>query len=143
MEVFYKPLSIPTELLDLNNVEIDRSYITRNNEIYIEVHSTSDVINCRKCGKPCLAHGKGKKLTMRHLPIFGKKTFIVITPPRGKCEHCDKNPTTTQVLDWFESNGRQTKFFEEHLIFALIHSTIADVSIKEDVGEGCNPTNIR
>ena len=64
MEVFYKPLSIPTELLDLNNVEIDRSYITRNNEIYIEVHSTSDVINCRKCGKPCLAHGEGKKLTM-------------------------------------------------------------------------------
>ena len=136
MDVFYKPLSIPTELLDLNDVEIDRSYITRNNEIYIEVHSIRDVINCRKCGKNCVAHGKGKKLTMRHLPIFGKKTFIVITPPRGKCEYCDKNPTTTQTLDWFEGNGRQTKFFEDHLIFALIHSTIADVSIKEDVSEG-------
>ena len=136
MDAFPKSFSISTELLDLDNVKIDRSYITRNNEIYIEVHSTSDVINCHKCGKPCVAHGKGKKLTMRHLPIFGKKTFIVITPPRGKCVHCDKEPTTTQTLDWFESNGRQTKFFEDHLIFSLIHSTIADVSIKEDVGEG-------
>ena len=136
MDTFPKELTIPSELLDLPNVEIDRAYINRDGEVHIEVHSTDLAVNCHQCGKPCVAHGKGQTLILRHMPIFGKKTFIVITPPRGKCERCDKNPTTTQKLNWFERNGRQTKYFEDHLVFSLIHSTIVDVSIKEDVGEG-------
>ena len=86
--------------------------------------------------QPTELHGKGRTLHLRHLSILGKRTVIEITPPRGICKNCDNNPTTTQTLSWFNRNGHQTKFYEEHIVFSLINSTISDVSIKEDVGEG-------
>ena len=63
------------------------------------------------------------------------EVYIEITPPRGKCKHCDKNPTTTQTLDWFKRNGHQTKPYEDYLVLQLIGSTITDVAIKERITE--------
>jgi transposase len=66
--------------------------------------------------------------------VLGRKVFIEIQPPRGKCNDCDNNPTSTQTLDWFKSNGHQTKPYEDSLMLQLIGSTIADVAMKTDVG---------
>lgn len=50
------------------------------------------------------------------------------------CENCDDTPTTNQRLDWYEYKNRYTKVYETHVLLSLVNSTVADVSIKEDVG---------
>ena len=68
------------------------------------------------------------------MAALGKASYITIKPKRGICENCDDHPTTTQTLNWYEPNSRQTIYFEDHLLFSLINSTVSDVSLKEDVG---------
>ena len=72
-------------------------------------------------------------MELRHLPILGYKTFIQLSPKRGICRLCDDSPSTTQTLDWYERNARQTKPYQRYLMFSLINSTVADVSRKEDI----------
>jgi len=73
-------------------------------------------------------------MELRHLPVLGYKTFIQLTPKRGICSDCDEKPiSTTQTLDWYDRNARQTKPYEQHLLFDLINSTVSDISRKEEV----------
>lgn len=99
----------------------------------IRVKSTKEETACRQCGGPTKPHDRGRTLELRHLPIFGKECIIEITPPRGICERCDDHPTTTQTLSSYDRNGRYTKAYEKHILLSLVHSTIADVSIKENI----------
>ena len=128
-------ITLISELLALEDIEVTDVKINRENEVVIKVNSTKKDIPCHKCGKPTELYGKGRTLHLRHLSILGKRTIIEITPPRDICKNCDNNPTTTQTLSWFNRNGHQTKFYEEHIVFSLINSTISDVSIKENIGE--------
>ena len=47
--------------------------------------------------------------------------------------HCDGNPTTTEKSSWYNENSKFTKAFEQHLLFELVNSTMADVSRKAGV----------
>jgi transposase len=127
-------LKITAELLGLSDVKVIDIRVERSaRKITIKVKSTQEVILCRECGKPTQGHGLGRPLQLRHLPIFGQESIIEITPRRGRCEHCDKNPTTTERLDWYEANSKCTKAFEQHLLFELVNSTMSDVSRKSGV----------
>jgi transposase len=128
-------LSIPKELLGLDDVEILGAKITSSGDIIISVVSIKKEILCHKCNKPCDAHGKGTTIRLRHLSILGRKTYIELTPPRGICKNCDQNPTTTQTLSWYKRNGRYTKPYEDHVLLSMINSTISDVSIKEGISD--------
>ena len=127
-------INIPAEVLGLSDVEIE-SVTTdlRARKITIRVSSTKDEILCRECNKQTNPHGRGRLLRLRHLPILGKETTVEIIPRRGRCPHCDGGPTTTQRLDWYDTNSKFTRPYEQHLLFELINSTVADVSRKEDV----------
>lgn len=123
---------ITPELLGLSDVIIKK--VTPNlstNEIIIEVESTKPEIMCRQCGKLTERYGRGRTLRFRHLPMFGKTTYIEITPKRGRCTDCDNNPSTNETMGWYEPKSKMTKAFEQHLLFELVNSTIADVSHKE------------
>lgn len=125
---------IPMELLGLTDIKMTEAYIRNKREIVIKVESTKEEISCRTCGNICKSHGHDRAMELRHLPMFGYKTFIQITPKRGICNVCDDGPTTTtQTLDWYERKARQTKLYEDHLLFELINSTVSDVSRKEEV----------
>jgi len=127
-------INIPAEVLGLSDVRIER--VTTDlpaRKITIRVHSTKDEILCRECNQPTNSHGRGRLLRLRHLPILGKETTIEIIPRRGRCPHCKGGPTTTQRLDWYDTNSKFTRSYEQHLLFELINSTVADISRKEDV----------
>ena len=125
---------IPVSVLGLSDVEVIKVEIDRSNQFIFTVVSTKSEIFCHCCGKLTQSYGKGRTIRLRHLPILGRKTYIEITPPRGRCPHCDGNPTTTQQADWYERKSPQTKAYEQAVLMALINSTISDVSIKEDLG---------
>jgi transposase len=127
-------IQIPSELLGLSHIKIISSSISHKKELIIVVESTKEIIPCRKCGKPTEPYGTSRVVQIRHLPVFGMKTFIEITPRRGKCPYCDDNPTSTEQPDWYKYKSRNTKAYENYLMMSLINSTIQDVSIKEDVG---------
>lgn len=125
---------IPAELLGLSDIRILEIYLRDQRELIIKVESTREDTLCRKCGRVCKSHGYDRAMELRHLPVLGYKTFIQLAPKRGICSECDDKPiTTTQVLDWYDRHGRQTKPYENHLLFELINSTVSDVSRKEEI----------
>lgn len=126
-----------TELLKLPEVKIEGSRINQEKEVIVKVSSTKEEIHCHKCGELCQPYGLAETVRLRHLPIFGHKTYIEITPPRGVCPKCrngKKRVTTTQRADWYNKKGKITKVYEDYLLLSVINSTIQDVTIKEDVG---------
>ena len=124
-------LNITSELLGLSDVKvISVNTNVALNEITIKVKSTRKDLPCRKCKKPTQKHGTGRLLRFRHLSMFGRDTIIEIAPRRGICKTCDKSPTTTERLDWYEVNAKLTKPLEQFLLFELVNSTVSDVSRK-------------
>jgi transposase len=123
-------------LLGISNIEIEEVSLSDDKrELLILVKSTINGTNCPKCGrrlhKQCHSD---HKIKLRHLSIFGYLTYIIITPLRYECEHCDGHPTTTQTLDWYKHRHTCTNAYEEYILLSLINSTIQDVSIKENIG---------
>jgi transposase len=127
-------LSVFTSLLSLSDIKVTEiRNSTDDRTVTLVVTCTKESLPCRICGKPTRSNGLGRKIKLRHLSLLGKETYIEITPRRGLCDHCDDGPSTTEKLDWYEPNSRMTKPFEQHLLFELINSTVADVSRKENV----------
>jgi len=127
-------LPISADILGLSDVVVEDIKIDlAARKIHIFVKSTKEEILCRQCGRPTHSHGMGRPLKLRHLPILGKETTIEITPRRGRCSYCNDRPTTTQRLDWYDTNSKFTKPYEQHLLFELVNSTVADVSRKEEI----------
>jgi transposase len=124
---FEIPLDIPD--VTIEHVEINEQ------AIIITVKSTMKEGKCRKCGRPISKfHGHDKEVTLRHLSILGRKTYIRIRPVRYQCLRCTGNPTTTQKLSWYVPRSPHTKAYDEHILLVLINSTVEDVSLKEEIG---------
>lgn len=124
-------LEIP---LDIPDVTLEHVKMTESAMI-ITVKSTIKEGKCRKCGRPISKfHGHDKEVTLRHLPILGRKTYIRLRPVRYQCLHCKGKPTTTQKVSWYVQRSPHTKAYDEHLLLSLINTTIEDVSLKEDLG---------
>jgi transposase len=125
---------IPTSILGLSNITIKDASMDDVGDFIIKVKSLDQVIKCKKCKSITSPHGYNRSIRLRHLPVFGHKTYIEISPARGICNNCDKHPTTTESSDWYNPGSSCTKAYEKHAILSLINSTISDVSTKEDLG---------
>lgn len=124
-------ISIP---LDIPDVQVMKTEITKNGEFILTVESTLTSTTCRRCGRTITErHGHDAPRLLRHLPILGRPVYLRIRPKRFRCPHCDGHPTTTQQLDWYDPAALHTTAFERHLIVQLINSTVTDVVEKEDV----------
>ena len=122
-------------LLGIPDIEIERVVLTDNKILTIFIDSTKDGGHCHCCGKPIdQSYGRGQEIRLRHLPIFGYKTYLAIRPKRYQCQTCDRKPTTTQELDWYTPKSPCTKAYEQEVMRALINCTIQDVSLKLDIG---------
>lgn len=127
-------LNFVTNLLNFPDTAVTQIIHSANGrEITLVVNSTREILPCRVCNKPTHGHGLGRTLRFRHLSLLGKETYIEVTPRRGICMDCDDNPTTTERLDWYERSSKMTKPYEQHLLFELVNSTVADVSRKERI----------
>jgi transposase len=125
---------IPTSILGLSDIEVEKAEISHNGEFIITVKSTKKEVKCKKCDNPTEPHGHGRVIRLRHLPIFDHITYIDIAPARGICKSCDEHPTTTQHSTWYNPGSPYTKAYEQKILMLLINSTVSDVSIKEDLG---------
>ncbi len=121
--------------LDIPGVEVEKVEFNSKGDFIITVRSTIKGATCNKCGREITkSHGYDREITLRHLSILGRKTYIRIRPARYQCPYCDNNPTTTQKLPWYDPRSPHTKAYEDNVLLSLVNSTVEDVSIKEDLG---------
>jgi len=125
---------IPTSILGLSNIEIEDAAMDSVGDFIIKVKSIDKTIKCQQCGDVTSPHGYNRSIRLRHLPVFGHRTYIETSPSRGICNKCDNHPTTTESSDWYDAGSSYTKAYEKHVILSLINSTITDVSMKDDIG---------
>lgn len=121
------PLGIP-------NVRVLNTEINERGEVIITIESTKNGTSCRWCGhRITKSHGYDQWVQVRHLPVFGRPTYLRYRPKRYRCDHCENQPTTTEHLEWSEKNSPHTCAYDEHILLQLINSTIEDVRIKERI----------
>jgi transposase len=126
-------LSLPLELLGIPNIFIKETLIDQENQIILFVESFEEGTTCHACGKEVHAfHGYSEEIVLRHLPVWGHEVSICIQPKRYQCEQC--GAVTNQTLTWYPQRSPHTQAYEDHLLLQLINSTVADVSMKENVG---------
>lgn len=102
--------------LDIPDVEIEKVETNKRGELIITVRSTIEGTHCHKCGqKITKSHGSDQAITLRHLPVLGRATYIRIRPQRYQCSECDNKPTTTQKLSWYHARSPHTKAYENHV----------------------------
>ena len=122
------PLGIP-------DVRVLKTEINLRGELIITIESTKPGTTCHRCGRWIdKYHGHDDWVSVRHLPVFGRPTYLRYRPRRYQCLECEEHPTTTQRLDWQEANSPHTFAYDEHLLLQLVGSTLEDVSLKEQVG---------
>jgi transposase len=132
------PVYTPAQIrlpLDIPHVDVLDTKQTRDGQFFITVESRKETTKCGICKQEILCnYGHGEKVTLRHLPILGQETYIVIRPRRGQCSTCLHQPTTTQKLSWYEQRSPHTNAYDKYLLKQLIGSCVKDVSLKEKVG---------
>lgn len=101
----------------------------------ITIESTLDHALCHKCGRKITTFAcYDDWITLQHLPMCGQKVLLRLRPKRFRCLFCSDRPKTTQELPWYRPRSPFTKALEQHLLVQCVHSTVTDVSIKEQVG---------
>jgi transposase len=119
------PLGIP-------DVRVLKSEAGERGEIIITIESTKVGTSCRQCGKWITKlHGQDDWVTIRHLPVFGRSSYLRYRPRRYQCQECEGHPTTTQRLEWHDSNSPHSFAYDKHVLLQLVNSTVEDVSVKE------------
>lgn len=120
--------------LDIPDVRVISTEITTKGEVIISVESTKSEIRCHQCGKLVRKfHGRDNWVSIRYLPVFGRPAYLRYRPRRFQCQTCEGEPTTTEVLEWHQSNSPHALVYDEHLLLQLVNATIEDVAIKEGV----------
>src|SRR3970282_1909921 len=124
--------------LDIPDVRVLSTEINKVGELIITIESSKEGAICRQCGREIRKrHGYDEWTIIRHLPVFGRPSYLRYRPRRYQCLECEGQPTTTQRLDWRESNSPHSMMYDDHLLLQLVNSTVEDVSIKEGVAYDC------
>ena len=125
-------VEIPLGITGINTDSVEENEF---GDILIRVSGTVEGAVCPECGKlTTKSYGHGREIWLRHLPAFGRRTFVIIRPKRYQCPYCRGNPTVTQSLPWYKPRSPHTDIYEKHILRALINSTVTDVAEKEDMG---------
>ena len=128
--------TVLTELLGIS-VLIVTMYMVRREDNHEVLHlyciHQNDVAMCSKCGAVCKDIHDEKKRCVRHLDIWGKKTFLHFTSRRFKCDQCNK--VFTEKLPFIDTHRRQTHAFEEHIYESCLSSNRKKVANQENLSQ--------
>jgi transposase len=124
--------------LDIPDVRVLSTEINKVGELIITIESVKEGTICRQCGREIhTRHGYDEWAIIRHLPVFGRPSYLRYRPRRYQCMDCEGHPTTTQRLVWRESDSPHSMAYDDHLLLQLVNSTVEDVSLKGGVAYDC------
>jgi transposase len=106
--------------LDIPEIEVLGTEITDEKHLLIRVESRQKTTGCGVCGRQIVCtFGHGQEIRLRHLPVLGLETYLLIRPKRGQCLECYEDPTTTQIVSWYEQRSPHTQAYDEYLLKQL------------------------
>ena len=120
--------------LDIPDVRVLQTEQTAAGDLVITIESTTGNAKCHQCGQKIEKfHGHDQWVMVRYLPVFGHPTYLRYRPKRYRCEFCENRPTTTQQVEWQDSNSPNTRAYDNYVLLQLVNATIEDVSVKEQL----------
>jgi transposase len=121
--------------LDIPDVRVLQTSLNERGEIIITIESTKVGTTCGKCGKWITkARGQDEWVMIRHLPAFGRPSYLRYRPRRYQCLDCEGHPTTTQRVEWHDAKSPHSFAYDNHILLQVVHATLEDVSLKEGLG---------
>ncbi len=125
-----------SKLLGLSGMRVTRFAIEQQGEqkyLHLFCEHEQDVAICPGCKKVMSDSYDHKDRCVRHLDIWGIRTFIHFPQRRFECEVCGK--PFTESLGWIDPKRRQTKAFEEYILQRIQKTSCKHVAIQEWLSE--------
>ena len=125
-----------TELLGIPALIITMFALRREGDhevLHLWCAHREDIAICPRCGAISDNVHDEEHRCVRHLDIWGKKTFLHFLSRRFKCNQCGK--PFTEELPFVEAHRRQTSAFEWHIYESCISSNRKKIAIQERLSQ--------
>jgi len=93
----------------------------------------ADVAICPRCGKISETIHDEQPRCVRHLDVWGKRTFLHFLSRRFDCEQCGRS--FTEELAFIDAKRRQTRAFEQEIYKSCIGSNKKKVAKDKDLSQ--------
>ena len=128
--------SVLTELLGIATLKVNMYCLRSEGEeevLHLRCSHRDDIAVCSCCGTASEAIHEEKERCVRHLDIWGKRTFLHFYSRRFMCEQCQK--TFTESLPFIEKFRRHTVAFERHIYERCKAGCRKKVAVKEKLSQ--------
>lgn len=120
------------ELLDLPELQIHQILFIESDELHIEAQPLEGKQGCPCCGsdQEVIRKGSNDMRVVRHLPVFGKKTYLHIPSIRMYCTRCEVG--FVWVYDFVGAKQRYSRLFRTQTVEQALGSTAAHSARMQD-----------
>ena len=128
--------SVLTELLGIATLKVNMYCLRLEGEeevLHLRCSHRNDIAVCSRCGTVSEAVHEEKERCVRHLDIWGKRTFLHFYSRRFMCEQCEQ--PFTESLSFIEKFRRHTTAFERHIYERCKMGCRKKVAVKEKLSQ--------
>jgi len=125
-----------TKLLGLPTMAVKMYAIRREGEnevLHLWCTHREEIALCIHCGSLLTKVHQEEHRCIRHLDVWGKKTFLHFMSRRFKCKDCGH--TFAEELPFVDSHRRQSMAFEMHVYQACLDGTCKATAVREGLSQ--------
>jgi transposase len=125
-----------TELLGIATLLVTMYSLHREGDedvLHLRCANLEDVALCAHCGSLSTNVHQEEPRCIRHLDVWGKKTFLHFLSRRFKCGQCGK--IFSEELPFVDSHRRQSSAFETHVYQSCLAGTRKAVAVRERLSQ--------
>lgn len=121
-----------TELLGIPTMIVKMYAMRREGDhevLHLWCAHREDISLCTHCGSLATKIHQEEHRCIRHLDVWGKKTFLHFLSRRFQCDHCGR--IFAEELPFADAHRRQSTAFEMHIYQACLGGTCKAVALRE------------
>jgi transposase len=125
-----------TELLGIATLVVTMYAMRREGEhevLHLWCAHRKEIARCTHCGALSTSVHDEEHRCIRHLDVWGKKTFLHFMNRRFRCEEC--NRVFAEQLPFVDPHRRQSTAFERHIYDSCLGSTCKAVSVRQGLSQ--------
>lgn len=126
-----------TELLGIATLAVRMYAMRREGEhevLHLWCAHREEIALCTHCGCLSTAVHQEEHRCIRHLDVWGKKTFLHFMARRFQCEQCGR--TFAEELSFVDAHRRQSIAFEKQVYQSCLGSTCKAIAVREGLSHG-------